>query len=418
MRHFFILGSNPALSAAELLALLQGRNFTVSDVYKQALVVEMAEGIEPAALMDRLGGTVKIGRLYEDEMEISEEVLISHISQNLTDRAANNGGKVTFGLSVYALEQTKPASQAARIAGQMKKVGMEVKKRLKEKGIASRWVKPQTGHALSSVTVDKNKLIQEGAEFVILTKGDTMLLGETRIVQPFEQFSRLDYGRPARDEVQGMLPPKLARIMINITGVPVTATLMDPFCGSGTVLTEALQIGFTDLIGSDISEEAVKSTQANIDWISAKQLRGVERVSIDLKRRDARKLNQELAPGSVDAVVTEPYLGPPRSGRESRGEAQKALHELTGLYQEALASMHQVMKPEGILVLALPVYIVGLEKHGVSLKEIADLGFESESLLPSFILNRLGARETKNGGLQYGRNDQRVWREIIKLRLK
>ena len=35
-------------------------------------------------------------------------------------------------------------------------------------------------------------------------------------MQDFEQWGARDYGRPSRDAVRGMLPPKLARMMVNL----------------------------------------------------------------------------------------------------------------------------------------------------------------------------------------------------------
>ena len=87
-------------------------------------------------------------------------------------------------------------------------------------------------------------------------------------MQPFKDLSRLDFGRPARDDFSGMLPPKLAQIMINLAQVQnPEALIIDPFCGSGTILSEALLMGYKDLLGSDISPKAIADTYKNISWI-------------------------------------------------------------------------------------------------------------------------------------------------------
>ncbi len=129
--------------------------------------------------------------------------------------------------------------------------------------------------ALSSVTVAKNGLTNRGREFLIspLFKegaggGQRYSLAKTEAVQPFEQFSARDFGRPGRDDLSGMLPPKLAMIMINLAQTSLNSILLDPFCGSGTILSEALLLGYKNLIGSDISEKAVEDTKINIDWIA------------------------------------------------------------------------------------------------------------------------------------------------------
>jgi tRNA G10 N-methylase Trm11 len=263
-------------------------------------------------------------------------------------------------------------------------------------------------------------MLADGAEIVVLAKGDAMLVGRTDVIQPFEEFSMVDYGRPERDTIQGMLPPKLARIMINLIHVSREMTdvaLLDPFCGSGTVLTEALQMGFRELYGSDKNPAAVQSTQKNIDWLKEKRLVHDGNVHVSAFVSDARNIGQHIKPKSLDAIVTEPYLGPNRTGNERRGELQKTLNELTKLYYEALSAWKPLLKPGAPVVMAMPVYITGNEKHGISAREFEPLGYRTEALLPGPILSRLGVPETKNHGLLYGRNDQRVWREIVRLRV-
>jgi len=220
--------------------------------------------------------------------------------------------------------------------------------------------------------------------------------------------------------VQGMLPPKLARIMINLIHVSRETTdvrLLDPFCGSGTVLSEALRMGFVDLVGSDKNPEAVAATQKNLVWIAerwpeAMPVGAVQEVIVS----EAREIGTKLGAKSIDAIVAELYLGAPKRGSEKRGDLQRELGDLQKMYREALANWRHCLKPGSPLVLAFPVYIYGPEKHGINVKEFEALGLRAEALLPSPMLARLGVRETKNRGLMYGRNDQRVWREIVRLR--
>jgi len=421
MRYFFILGTNPVLSTAEIIALLDGRQFTVTEMYKQAVIVDAMPGhvLDTKALMARLGGTIKIGTVLAEGLPQNADALEENVLQGLSERVANIGN-ATFGISVYSLESDKPANKAATLSGKFKDVGMRVKRKLQAAGCSARWVKAQIGTALTSAAVGKNNMLMDGAEFVVLAKSDTMIVGKTDVIQPFEEFSLVDYGRPERDTVQGMLPPKLARIMINLIHVSREVTsisVLDPFCGSGTVLTEALQMGFRELYGSDKNPDAVYATQKNVDWLKEKGLVQGDTNHVALFASDARNVGQHVKPGALDAIVTEPYLGPNRTGAERRGELQKRLSELTTLYYESLAAWRPLLKPGAPVVMAMPVYILGIEKHGISTKEFERLGYRTEAMLPSPILSRLGVPETKNHGLLYGRNEQRVWREIIRLRL-
>ena len=410
MRYFFILGLHPALSLAEISAVLAERKIEIKDLLEAAIVIETDVELDLPALMNRLGGTIKAGRIIDGPAKLSDDEILAKAADHLLAEYGEETRPV-FGFSAYtALGVEGVRSLAKKIIVR----GMETKKLLREQGRASRWVRPQTGLALSSVVVTKNKLIEEGAEFVVLIGRDGFTsLAVTEAVQPFEEFSRSDYGRPARDVYQGMLPPKLARMMINLAGVGTGSVIADPFCGSGTVLTEAIQMGLGDVVGSDLNPEAVKSTERNIEWLKS---RGSLPRSVRLFTSDARHIGQHLDPASIDAVVTETFLGVPRHGREKRSELQRELSDLSRLYYESLGAWRRLLKPGSAVVLALPVYVLGPERHGVKADEFVRLGYSIEPLLGADAVIRLGAKETNNHGLLYGRADQLVWREIIRLR--
>lgn len=102
-----------------------------------------------------------------------------------------------------------------------------------------------------------------------------MLLGKqfvavTLAVQDFEEYRFLDFGRPQRDMVSGSMPPKLAKIMLNLSGVKIDQAILDPFCGSGTMIQQALLLGFTNIVGSDASPKAVEDTKKNLNWLGSK----------------------------------------------------------------------------------------------------------------------------------------------------
>ena len=91
------------------------------------------------------------------------------------------------------------------------------------------------------------------------------------------------------------------------------------------------------------------------------------------------------------------------------------------LYAESAWRFHMkkyqaLLRPNAPVVTALPVYIVGMEKHSIQVSEFEKPGFKTESLLPTRLLSRLDVPETPNKGLLYGRNDQHVWRKIVHMR--
>jgi putative N6-adenine-specific DNA methylase/tRNA (guanine6-N2)-methyltransferase len=85
--------------------------------------------------------------------------------------------------------------------------------------------------------------------------------------------------------------------------------ILDPFCGSGTILFEAASIfPEAEILGCDHREEAVEGTQANIRQLA--QAEDTSRASrIEVRQADARDLEMHYEPASIDLIVTNPPYG-------------------------------------------------------------------------------------------------------------
>ncbi|MFH1047283.1 MAG: hypothetical protein V1738_03175 [Patescibacteria group bacterium] len=413
MQYFFILGNNPAVSAAEIMAVADEFSLTVGEMSRQVLLADSPKNIDESALMARLGGTVKLGRVIDQPISSGVDSLAKLMADQIQQGGA--AGKNRFGFSVYSLDAQNPDVVANKAATKLYRSGMETKRLLKEAGLSARWIKPATGATLTSVVVEKEGLTKNGLEFVVLLKSGGLRVGVTSAVQPFSQFSKIDFGRPERDAYRGMLPPKVARMMLNIAGVNPKTTLWDPFCGSGTVLTEALQLGLTNIFGSDLSRDAVADTEDNIAWLK-KQGFAPKNIDVCTFVGDARERPELIAAASVEAIVSEPYLGTPRRGRETRSELLEQLDELSDLYRAALTNWRKSLKDDAHIILALPCYIMGAERLGLDAKWIAGNGYRVEPTVPTEAAAFFGTDVTKNHGVIYGRTGQLVWREIVCLR--
>lgn len=346
-------------------------------------------------LMSRLGGTIKIAR------EVAGPTTYNNLPQKLAELLTDTYGKIVFGLSAH------PISTPLR-RNDLETLGKNVKKLLKDAGKSVRFI-PNKELTLSSATVVHNNLVEKGAEFLLIETSAGFVIARTMAVQDFESFSLRDFGRPAFDSKSGMLPPKLALMMLNLANVPTGATILDPFCGSGTVLMEALLQKYA-VIGSDLSTKAVHDSKQNIAWLQEKF--AIANVKCAISEQDVKHLTQKVGAGSVDAVVTEPYLGEPRHGNESATDLQKRTQELADLYSDAFEQFTQILKPGGAVVIALPRF--RFKGEWIRLpenlwKKIAALGFVPERLLPT--------KFTVESFLLYHRPDQHVGREIWKFRL-
>ncbi len=342
---FFILGSHPKLSIAEINAAIGPVEIVHES--EQVLITEKVDQ-NLGKFQDRLAGVIKVGNLIGELKEWNESEARDLIASYASQAAGKN--KISFGISVYDLGDKKRTKQ---IESEIKNTGGGVKKLLKETGRPVRWVASKEP-ILSSVIVEQNGLLSSGGEFVLLVSGDKILIGQTERVQDFKAWSARDFGRPYRDAKNGMLPPKLARMMINLSGVdPTGKTLLDPFCGSGTVLMEGIMLGFKKVIGSDKSDQMVSDTRKNLGWFQNKFQ--IESTEIELLISPAQDLSG-LVKESVDLIVTEPFLGTPRRSAIEEGEFIGVTKNLMRVYEPSFKTLFGLLKETGKCVVVFPAF--------------------------------------------------------------
>jgi len=378
--YWFILGREKLLSAAEIAAVLGFNNVNWNEI--DQILKCSTPIVDAAILMGQLGGTIKIGQ--EIGADLTEEEMMILMARELTKIE----GKIHFGISIYG-------NESARQVGEL---GKKVKQRLKKDGRSVRHVFNMES-VLSSVAVEKNGLTKRGCEFLITRAGNKFAVAKTLAVQPFETFSARDYGRPGRDDLSGMLPPKLAMMMINYSQIDKNAVMLDPFCGSGTILTEAMLMGYENLIGMDNSHKAISDTEKNVNWI--KEQYQLEARNLQIFVGDATKLTEKIPTKSVDAIITEPFLGKPLRGNEGEEEIKKQADELKKLYLAALSEFTKILKPKGKVIFIIPRF--NFKNNWVTIdlqSELKKLGLKVMELWPN-----------KNY-LLYARPNQRVGREI------
>lgn len=393
-KKWFILGHEPILSASEIFSFL-GTNDLPSFELKIPVLKTEAE-FNASELMNRLGGTIKIGR--EIGSGLKEEELISLIQNSVKEIE----GKITFGISLYS-DLPK---------GAVGDWGKEIKRILKGEGRSVRYVY-KNEPVLSSVTVEKNELTTAGKEFLVLKESGYFSVAETVAVQPFESFSLRDYGRPGRDDLSGMLPPKLAIMLLNLARLDESEKLLDPFCGSGTIISEALLLGQKNVYGCDLSDKAVRDSKMNIDWLLEKYREKIAGAKWEVKTCDVRELSSTFGPASINAIVTEPYLGIPRKGKELGTQLQEQAEELSGLYLSAFNEFKKILSPGGRVIFIIPRFSLPKDQwitiSDRLVPELEKIGFIPERLLPETI--------RREHYILYRRPGQFVGREIWSFRL-
>ncbi len=121
--------------------------------------------------------------------------------------------------------------------------------------------------------------------------------------------------------------PRLARFMVNLARVKNGDKILDPFCGTGSILIEAGLVGMK-IYGSDIKLRMIEAARTNL---------GKFGLQAELEIKDVGNIN-----GHYDAIVTDPPYGRSSS---TGGE------EIYELYSRAFESFSRVTNK---VVIALP----------------------------------------------------------------
>lgn len=414
-----ILGRQPRLGAAELESIYGAKLIRLLPGDKIALV--------DVPYIDReLGGSIKLARQIDSfpttKFEAISTQLTRRLGRYLTD--IPDEGKVKFGISVYGI-QTNVA--------QLTRTTLYLKKTIKKTGHSARVV-PNNDLTLSSAQVIHNQLTSPlGLELLLVRDGDTTIVAQTFHEQDIEAYTLRDRGRPKRDAFVGMLPPKLAQIMLHLGSSPARVTpggaepaigedsfparssvvgsssqesgakvpalrVLDPFCGTGVILQEASLEGYA-VYGTDISEKMVRYTQDNLEWLAS-----THKVSLEatVERGDATSYTWKQP---VDTVVGEGYLGQPMSFEPTREKLAEIMHECNGILRDFLKNIHPQLQPGTHLCIAAPAWFVfGGTQHLSALDDLENLGY-----------NRIDFEHADRTDLIYHREDQIVGRELLVL---
>lgn len=390
-----LLGRQPQLSIAELERLYHGVEWYTG----QAATFETDE--QQRVDVQRLGGSQKIGKVILEgpvgDWRSASNAIVKHYAQQWSKSTA----KITLGISAYDFRTTSRDVQ---------KTGLLLKSKLKQSGVSLRLI-PNQDVALSSATSHHNKLglSETKVELLVFRGKDSIIVAESTGAQNITALAARDQGRPRRDAFVGMLPPKLAQIMINLSaGAAITEPsstplrILDPFCGTGVVLQEAALLGQA-VYGTDIAEKMIRYSRDNLNW-----LQDTYSISFDwyLHEGDAMDTRWQQP---ISAVATEAYLGQPFSAPPSSAKLTEVRGNCNHIIGSFLRNLSGQLKPGTPVAVAVPAWRdkEGKFTHLPLTNKVADYGFE-----------RIQLTTIDSEDLMYFRPDQVVAREILLLRKK
>ncbi len=441
MRYAFILGRVYTLSVAELVAVLEktdaalnltGEAVKILEASEEVLIVETGHPLNIDKLQKKLGGVIKILEVVDvikkRDADSINFALKHYFKPSVLKKQffKDYKGKVQFGVSIYVLDiallkrpefNPREKNQVFNsIFSEPKRVGMMIKKGLTDSGASVRLVLPEFNSlSLASVVVTKNLLLQKGAEICILAAQDKIFTAKTLCVQDFEDYGRRDYQRPVRDEKQGMIPPKVAQVMLNLSGCKTGDTILDPFCGIGTIVQEGLLLGFK-MMGSDINKTAIKGSEQNLEWFRNRY--HIPAGKYGVETCDATKVSDLISKsgGRISAIVTEGTLGPIYGKYPKPEEIKRNFTDLETLYKASFIEFSKFLPSKGRIIMCIPAYRGGRDNYEMfpSLDFARALGYNlvdiiSPALAKKMKFLKLTARKTAI----YDRKDQVVAREIV-----
>lgn len=383
--YLFVLGRNPELSRAELL------NFCEEVFYDSGKSLFIGENLkfenprqiprEPEQLfLDRLGGTIRFGEVlgeFQNEEKVQEEIL--RFAQENKPEGKINLGVSAWGCGPNFLRHFLP----------------EIKNAIREKFDRNCRIVNAPGENLDSGKIFGEKLLRNGFEFLVWKRGNSFLLAHTVANQNLRNYTLRDREKDFRDSKMGMLPPKLAQILINLANPTWEEKIIDPFCGSGTVNIEAAIMGY-HTVGADIDAQRTKRSQENFEQMAEKFR--YEKTSGEFFPCDVMKFPLAKLRG---IVVAEGILGENFEREPSRARVEENANEVLSLWEKFFALLEN--SDIRVVSFCLPAWKINGRAVSLSEKLFAKLG--KSSYIPRVLF---GEQKT----FLYSRPDAFVAREI------
>lgn len=397
-----VLGRQPALGIAEAESLFGADKIT--PLSKESIVVDIPVQDIP---FSRLGGSTRAAKLLTYLPYTDWEKIEKYLEEELPKHTCClPEGKVRVGISVFGLKVNIRRLNAT---------GLTLKKAVKNGGRSVRVV-PNKELELNTAQILHNQLTgATGMELLLIRDGDRTALAQTIFIQDIEAYAARDQARPARDAKVGMLPPKLAQIIINLaigrwkmedgelnisnsnSQIPI-ASILDPFCGTGVVLQEAMLMGY-DAYGTDLEDRMIDYSNRNLEWLA--ETHDFSGQTLLLETGDATEYQWQ----AFDTIAGETYLGQPFSSEPNQEKLKQVMQDVDTIHRKFLQNVAQQTQPGFRMTIAVPAWFTksGV-KHLKTLASLEELGY-----------NRVSFVHADNKDLIYHRENQIVGRELVTL---
>jgi tRNA G10 N-methylase Trm11 len=372
MKYFFVLGRNPELSIIEIFSYVKREgNSILSCVQKQnSAIIEFSKPLQDNTI-SKLGGVISIGQILCSGK--LNEVMQQLEKQEIYFQKKNNFSYVILNFATEnALE---------KISRHMKKRFKLERLKASEKG-ARREMSLQGGG--KTFGVYSGSIIDE--QYFLFMQNEELYFGRITEKCDYEDIEKRDMKKPVRRE-ELSISPRLAKIMINLSGVQENQSLLDPFCGIGVILQEAL-LQNINVRGVDNDIKAISGAKQNLEWF------GFPREKFSLIAGDSKKISLKQS----EVLVTEPDFGEILKKIPSIEEANRMQKSFEQLMISVLNNTKKQINKR--MVFTAPLINVGKERLPCNIAEI---------------LRKTSLKIVKGFPISDFRNSQIVGREIYVL---
>ena len=253
----FLLGQNPELSTAEILRGRWADRAENFDFLTQSFPVFLGQNLKfektrnlPKSrtqnVLDCLGGTQQIAEFVDSFSDLNSlaKATFEHFPKTGKNIAFNFLGVQKNFLREFWNILNKKFDQKIRLE--------------------NRHFAPA-----SSGQIFERKVLKKGAAFLVLAAKNKFWLFQFTATQNLRNYDLRDFQKPFRDPKMGMLPVRLAQILVHLSGANRGEKVVDPFCGSGTIAGESALLGL-ESCNSDLDKKCVHGSRQNFEFLATK----------------------------------------------------------------------------------------------------------------------------------------------------
>ncbi len=440
---FFILGKDWEISLAEVSSILSTQHYEgkIIDHSKNVAIIEFTSDKNLKEIQDlqfKLGGIQKIGMILSEipknslresfpikiinsqSLQENRNIVNSILKKELIEKNIVKKGKsFFFALSIYPSLFSNPDVNLSKAYIYLNKlIKSEIEKSL---GIKSNYFRyPEKNIKYGNINpiwphnVHNYDLLHEGAaEIVLAFTRKKSYLGKTISADDPNLKKMIDEQRP-KTPFEITTSPKISKILLNFGQIKENSVILDCFCGSGTILIMAF-LQNINFFGTDISHDRVEMARKNLKWISNKLNLKLMDINNKIFQLDAKNLTSFFKSNSIDAIITEPYLGPTFRKRPKRSDCEDIIENiLSPLYKKVLEEAFILLRNNGRIAFTSPIYLLkNNQELDLDICNIIDnKKFRQVNLLPKKTFKNLLPNNLNTTKIHVKKRKKYVFRQI------